>query len=58
MGAPFGWATMKDISEKGIKIKRYYRFLGVANSISFVGNDWNHGDVIARDEKGTRGLDA
>ena len=58
MGSPFGWATMKHISEKRIKIRRDYRFLGVANSISFLGNVWNRGDGIARDEKGTRGLDA
>ena len=56
MRAPFGWATMKVINEKRIMIGRDCRFFVVANSVSFPGNDWNRGGVMARDEKGTRGL--
>ena len=56
MSAPFGWATMRVTDEKRIMIRRDCRFFVEANSVSFLGNDWNRGGVMARDEKGTRGL--
>ena len=47
---------MRVIDEKRIMIGRDCRFFVVANSVSFLGNDWNRDGVMARDEKGTRGL--
>ena len=39
-------ATMKDIGEKWMMIGRDCGFFVVANSVSSLGDDWNHGGVF------------
>lgn len=39
-------ATTKDIGEKGFMIGRTCEFFIVADSVLFLGNDWNYGSIL------------